>query len=238
MTAAQKHIILVDADLEAQVRFKSNFSSKEVEIIAFTSGMGAIQYIKQTGAPDLLVLEEAAKPLGAVQTLNYLKDQIAFTAPVVVISENLEEDTIAVQAQKVITKPFKCEDIAFIKELLMLKELAGAEEEKYYKLDYLKELAEGDTDFIKESLKIFIQTVPPQIEELTQNHASENFKQVGQLAHAVKPSFEMLQNYKAAKICDDLAHHAQPDEMEHLVDQLLQEHQQIITSLKADFSDL
>ena len=48
----------------------------------------------------------------------------------------------------------------------------------------------------------------------------------------------MLQNYKAAKICDDLAHHAQPDEMEHLVDQLLQEHQQIITSLKADFSDL
>ena len=108
MTAAQKHIILVDADLEAQVRFKANFSSKEVEIITFTSGMGAIQYIKQTGAPDLLVLEEAAKPLGAVQTLNYLKDQIAFTAPVVVIAENLEEDTIAAQAQKVITKPYKC----------------------------------------------------------------------------------------------------------------------------------
>lgn len=53
MNTTKKRVILVEADLNAQLQFKAQFAKSEVEVTAFTSGMGAIQYIKQNGIPEL-----------------------------------------------------------------------------------------------------------------------------------------------------------------------------------------
>ena len=238
MNTTKKRVILVEADLNAQLQFKAQFAKSEVEVTAFTSGMGAIQYIKQNGIPELLVLEEAAKPLGAVQTLNYLKDQIGFSAPVIVVANHIHSGLDKLRVQKIITRPYRNADIQFIKELLMLDAIIKNPSSQAYNLDYLMELADGDDTFIQESLKIFLTSVPAQVHALVESFEENRLEAVCQYAHAIKPSYEMLQSKRAAKLCDTIAHYAQPQELPSLVKALKKEHETIEYALLQDFPEL
>ena len=44
-----------------------------------------------------------------------------------------------------------------------------------------------------------------------------DFKQIGDVAHNIKPSFEMLENSRGKDFCDRLAHHAENEEVGNLI---------------------
>lgn len=62
----------------------------------------------------------------------------------------------------------------------------------YIDLSYLYEIADGDSEFIKEMLSDYIEKVPQQFAELRQSIRDQNFEQAHFDAHKVKSSFQFV----------------------------------------------
>ncbi len=238
MNERKKHIVLVDADALAQARFNTFFSKSEVEVNSFASAMGAIQHIKQSGEPDLLLIEENVKPLGAIQTLNYLKEQVNSKGSVMLITNSESLVSKSADFVRFLSKPFKNEDIGFVKTFLQLPCSPEEPEEQIYSLNYLIELSDGDAEFIRESISIFKDSVTPRLEEMLQFYKEEAYEEVSKVAHSLKPSFEMLQNSKAAQLSNELAHKITGTAMFPLINELIEEHKKMQEALKDDFPEV
>lgn len=61
-----------------------------------------------------------------------------------------------------------------------------------YKLDKLKEMAEGDEDFILSVIAVFLEEVPADLRDLEAAIAASHYEQVYKLAHKIKPNVDLL----------------------------------------------
>lgn len=65
-------------------------------------------------------------------------------------------------------------------------------EEKLYDLSLVSELARGNTEFIMNLAKIFIDTVPPTSKEMSEACDQKKWEQVGKLAHKLKSTIDTM----------------------------------------------
>ncbi|MFD2827070.1 hypothetical protein ACFSYG_11340 [Leeuwenhoekiella polynyae] len=240
MNEALKHIILVTTDSDAVAAFNTYLNPNAVTLSNFASGMGAIQYIKQIGEADLLILEENIKPLGAVQTIHYLIDNMNYSGSILILSDSgVSEIQTDEGAFEVLKKGFDKPDLDWVLSLLSENKEQRVElNSKPYSLSYLSDLSDGDEAFIFESLKIFNESVGKNISEIEELFGKEHYKEVSNLAHNIKPSFEMLENNLGSTICDELAHTQVDSSKAEQVDLLKKEYLKIQECLKEDFPDL
>ena len=239
MNGSLKHILFVTTDLEAVAAFSTYFNPNEVTVSNFASGMGAIQFIKQSGEADLLILEENIKPLGAVQTINYLKDNLNYTRKILIFSDSgLDKIHTDEGAFDVLKKQFENQDLDWILSLLLGRKETVKKKSKHYSLSYLNNLSDGDEAFIFESLKIFNESVGKRIREIENLFHEGDYKEVSNLAHNIKPSFEMLQNTLGSTICDQLAHSQVDSSKAEQVIKLKNEYIKVQECLKRDFPEL
>lgn len=61
-----------------------------------------------------------------------------------------------------------------------------------YNLDKIKEMADGDEEFITSVISVFLEEVPQDLESLEKALAEKNYEQVYQLAHKIKPNVDLL----------------------------------------------
>ena len=64
---------------------------------------------------------------------------------------------------------------------------------KHYKLDRVRELADGDEDFVSAIAAAFIEEVPEDAERLKVGVPGRDFKDVYQAAHKMKPTIDMFE---------------------------------------------
>ncbi|RXG15727.1 hypothetical protein DSM03_10240 [Leeuwenhoekiella aestuarii] len=239
MKKALRTIIFVTTDADAVAAFNAYFNPNEVQISHFTSGMGAIQYVKQIGEADLLILEEHIKPLGAVQTIHYLKDNMNYSGGILFFSDSDKNEIYTDnEAFEVLKKGFEKSDLDRVLGLLSNKKKPVELNSKPYSLSYLINLSEGDDIFIKESIKIFNESVGKRILEIEELFEKEHYKEVSNLAHNIKPSFEMLENNLGSKICDELAHSQVDSSKLEQIKLLRDEYMNVQECLKQDFPEL
>ena len=65
-------------------------------------------------------------------------------------------------------------------------------ENKLFNLDMVKTISNGNNDFVKKMINIFIDTTPPEIEIIKTSLASGNYSQIGATAHKIKPSIDTM----------------------------------------------
>lgn len=63
---------------------------------------------------------------------------------------------------------------------------------KLYDLAAVEELCGGDQEFIKTMAKMFVDTMPQSISEITQAVVSENWEAVGKHAHKMKSTIDSM----------------------------------------------
>ncbi|MFN4123198.1 MAG: Hpt domain-containing protein [Flavobacteriales bacterium] len=63
---------------------------------------------------------------------------------------------------------------------------------KLYNLDMVKKISNGNNDFVKKMINIFIETTPPEIEIIKNCLASGDYNQLGATAHKIKPSIDTM----------------------------------------------
>ncbi len=64
--------------------------------------------------------------------------------------------------------------------------------DKLTNLNYLNELAEGDTDFVKDMIETFIENTPELIDQMKSELSNSEYLAVGQTAHKIKPTITFM----------------------------------------------
>lgn len=108
-----------------------------------------------------------------------------------------------------------------------------------YNLDKIDEMAEGDVDFINSVISVFLEEVPLDLEGLELALEQENYEQVYQLAHKIKPNVDLLgmeQTRAAALQIETLGkNEANMNEIREVFPALKKDIHQVVGELKKDF---
>jgi CheY-like chemotaxis protein len=144
---------------------------------------------------------EAAKEIRALA--NKEKSNI----PIIALTANglkgEEEKYIEAGMNGYLTKPFNLTELEKILDNVLSKKTefgnrfsemtAPKEKEKLYNLSLLEDLAQGNKDFIKSLVELFIQTTPADANAMLAAAEQNNLTQVGKLAHKLKSTIDTMQ---------------------------------------------
>ncbi len=115
---------------------------------------------------------------------------------------------------------------------------SAAEPEPAYSLHYLTSLSESNQEFILDCLNVFKVSVTLKMSQLFKALEEKDYKTIGEIAHNIKPSFEMLENNLSTEICNKLSYSATSTEIPELVAALNKEFNRIINKLETDLPEL
>lgn len=76
----------------------------------------------------------------------------------------------------------------------------------YFDVNYL-----GDQDLVKDMIKMFINNTPSMIEQIRDSYENNNWKQLYQSVHKVKPTFTMIGLQKVSVICEHIESHVKSE---------------------------
>lgn len=109
-----------------------------------------------------------------------------------------------------------------------------------YSLDKLKELADGDEDFIHSVVSVFLDEVPEDLEQLEIALKQKNYPSIYQLAHKIKPNVDLLgmeQTRAAALEIENLGKQGNTGEqIDKIFPILKKDIYQVVAELKKDFN--
>ena len=108
-----------------------------------------------------------------------------------------------------------------------------------YSLDKINEMADGDQDFINSVISVFLEEVPQDLNGLEEALENEDYNQVYQLAHKIKPNVDLLgmeQTRAAALEIETLAkNEANMAEIKGFFPSLKKDVEQVVSELQKDF---
>ncbi|WP_420601190.1 Hpt domain-containing protein [Flagellimonas sp.] len=109
-----------------------------------------------------------------------------------------------------------------------------------YNLDKIKEMAEGDQDFITSVVSVFLEEVPVDLEGLEKAINERDYENVYKLAHKIKPNVDLLgmeQTRATALEIETLGKSsANMEEIEQRFPLLKKDVLQVISELQKDFN--
>lgn len=109
-----------------------------------------------------------------------------------------------------------------------------------YTLDKINEMAEGDQDFVLSVISVFLEEVPEDISALEGAIATEDFEQIGKMAHKIKPNVDLLGMEQTRANAYDLEQLGKNcgslEEIKTKFPILKKDVEQVISELKKDFS--
>lgn len=109
-----------------------------------------------------------------------------------------------------------------------------------YSLDKINEMADGDEDFINSVISVFLEEVPQDLIGLQAALENEDYQQVYQLAHKIKPNVDLLgmeQTRAAALEMETLGKsEANMEAIKNIFPSLKKDIDQVVAELRNDFS--
>ncbi len=67
-------------------------------------------------------------------------------------------------------------------------------------LTYINNISDGDRAFIKEMLETFLKITPVALQEITAASDTQNWKEVGRIAHKIKPTLMLIGDNMLSKM--------------------------------------
>ncbi len=108
-----------------------------------------------------------------------------------------------------------------------------------YSLDKINEMAEGDEEFIKSVISVFLEEVPGDLQELEIAISNSNAEKAYQLAHKIKPNVDLLGMEQARAMAYEIETlgkgEGNMDEIRAKFPILKKDIEQVITELQNDF---
>jgi HPt (histidine-containing phosphotransfer) domain-containing protein len=224
-------VILVENNPEEAQRFINFAEASGIYTQLFSSSYEAIQWLKKENKADLFIISDDAAPLSAHQTFDYVRQEMKSNIPFAVSGNEGQSVT---GSYVFVEKPFTENTISTIKKLLS----NNGDNPKVYSLDYLETISGGNHEFLIDCLRTFITSVSGKMAELKLAVANADNKEIGAIAHNIKPSFEMLENTEARDICNKLTYEAETADFPALAAKLRSEFETMESALKNDFQEL
>jgi CheY-like chemotaxis protein len=211
-------------------------------LVVCQDGLEAIQWLNDNSTADLLIIEENSSPISGYQIADYIKTELGLALPVIITTGEIpvqQERRMLAYAEAVIKKPFNESSVVFqIRKTLGKAVEVSPEQNNHYSLNYLMDLSGGDKEFISETIQLFSSTINLELQDLKKVLNQKDYHRIREIAHSIKPSFDMLENEKGKGICHLLNSEAKDIEMPYLIDQLNLVFNNINNQLIKDFPEL
>lgn len=163
---------------------------------------------------DIILMDIQMPEMGGVEATQYIRqlvDPVKAQIPIIALTANAlkgdSEAYLAAGMNDYMSKPYE-EEKLFIKisQHMLPKNLApplaaaptttaavtGPPVKNLYNLDMVRKLAKGDQMFTKKMIQMFVTMIPDSINRMQQHVAVQDWSQVGQVAHSIKPAVDTL----------------------------------------------
>ncbi|WP_034920806.1 response regulator [Gillisia sp. CAL575] len=235
-------VILVESNLLERENFIQISLEEKWNVVICEDGLDVIQWLNNNSSADLLVIEENSMPISGYQIADYIKTELGLALPVIITTGKIpivQERRVLAYAEGILKKPFvAASTILQIRETLKKSIELAPEKNDYYSLNYLKDLSGGDEEFIMELLKVFSASINSELKNLNEGLSQKDYLRIREIAHGIKPSFDMIENEKAKGICLLLDSIAEEKDIPKLIEELNLEFANINKQLINDFPEL
>lgn len=235
-------VILVESNPLELEKFKHISHTACWNLILCEDGLDVIQWLNDNHTADLLVIEENSTPINGYQISDYIKTELGLALPIIVSTGEIpiaQEGRMLSYAEAFLKKPFIHNSVCTkIEEILKKSSSLSSNKNQYYSLNYLNELSGGDKQFIEETIELFNVTIYSELQNLNEVLFQENYIRIREIAHHIKPSFEMLENERGKGICHLLNSNAKEEDISSLINDLNLEFINIQNELSKDFPEI
>ncbi len=235
-------VILVESNPLEREKFSHISLSEGWRLVVCEDGLEVIQWLNANSNADLLVIEEDSTPISGYQIADYIKSELGLAMPVIISTGEIpivQERRMLAYAEAILKKPFvEGAAILQIRKTLEKSVEVSPQQNDYYSLNYLNELSGGDQQFIQESIELFSATINSELRNLEEVLNRKDYLRIREIAHGIKPSFEMIENETGRGICHLLNSDAKETEMSSLIEELNLEFINIKNQLTKDFPEL
>ncbi len=166
-----------------------------VKITEAQNGEKALEILKNQSF-DIILMDLQMPIMGGERATEIIRNELNIGTPIIALTANAFikelEKCIAVGMNNYIIKPF--EEIHFLK--IIIKELTKLNPQEsivqLYDLNRLKEMANGNENFVPDMLKLFLNLVPKSIDLINDSSKNNDLETVRRTAHKIKPSINNL----------------------------------------------
>lgn len=158
-----------------------------------------------TNVFDVVLMDIQMPIMNGFEATSFIRKHISSSLPIIALTANaIKGDNIKcfeAGMNAYVAKPFKEEVLMQIvaaqlqiNNNLNIAEMGVVPEknEVYYDITDIKIISRGNQDFIKKMLKMFVDQVPPQIEEMKLKYELKEFIKMGEVAHKIKPTIDSM----------------------------------------------
>ncbi|OSS38516.1 hypothetical protein [Christiangramia flava] len=198
-----------------------------VQYLQLSNSVEAIQFLQMNEVSAILI-EHPVAPVSTEDTVSFIHQELSLGVPLYLYRFTGDEDRLPEQQGSFTLLDDDLQNTDFQE---LLKQLQQTSQPKDYSLNYLKKVSDNNQEFILQSLQIFVDSVKKNLDEAEKAFESGDFEKVGGIAHAIKPSYEMLENQEAPAICDALTYHRQQENIPFQLSELRRIYETITSQL-------
>ena len=194
-----KNILLAEDNRMNQKFIINIFEKLPAKLFVASDGEEALQMMKERDF-DILLLDIQMPNKDGFEVIKELRSafpEAKNNIPVIAMTAHAfkeERDAcLAAGMNDHIAKPIHKDDLfALIYKYLVVKKMEKTSSSKLLNTNYLKDMSEGNDEFVKEMLGIFYEDTPPLIENLKAAVAQQDWKKMVQLAHKYRSPLALL----------------------------------------------
>lgn len=254
--------VLLVEDNEINLLFAKNIMELwGVNVSTADNGLEAIQILNENDF-DIILMDIQMPVMNGIDTTKYIRkinSQKISTIPIIALTANAikgdEKEYFEAGMNDVLTKPFTEEELYKIinkniddKWNLNLKQSNASDKtsekvnEPLYNLENLKEISGNSNLFIKKMINLFIRTFPPIILEMKEDLLNQNWKNIGDNAHKIKPSISIFNIKDSIEYVSQIEHFAknvmEPSKLERLILKLERNVNNVLSELEKELEKL
>lgn len=207
-----KRKILVAEDIELNQQIVRHIiESWGCDVTIATNGAQAVHFIKKNSY-DLVLMDIQMPEMDGVQAtlqIRGLPDKTKAGIPIIAFTAHSHKADaaryLAAGMNDYLSKPFVEEKLygMISKYLLPLTEISECmpekkvtpemgSSEKLYDLSLIEAVSGGDTDFIRKMIDLFMETVPPSVQEMNVHGGQQDWDEVSKIAHKLKSTLDSM----------------------------------------------
>ena len=204
--------ILVAEDIELNQRLARHIlESRGAAVEIANNGHEALQLVRENFFDCILMDVQMPEMDGikATQCIRQLTDPVKASVPIIALTANVHRDDIQKYKEAgmndYLAKPFDESGLLLVilrnqvyrqngKDQFQQNIIAAITitDQPLYDLSMIKSMSGRDEIFLKKMIRLFIETVPPNVRALTAAVSAENWEQTSKMAHKLKSTIDSM----------------------------------------------
>lgn len=200
----KKKVLIADDNIMNRILARRIMANYDILITEVKNGKEAIDEIVKDSF-DIILMDIEMPVMDGIQATRIIRKELELNTPIIAITGSVFKEQIdlclSAGMDAVIVKPFN-------KELLLQTLLNASQQNKNdfqykindretgdemdYDLSKIKEISNGDKEFVNRMIELFVNIIPPSLQKMKIAFQDKDFKTLNAIAHRIKPSINDL----------------------------------------------